>query len=121
LNGGWIKNHFQDGLLTIHLQHTSASLLIQENADPDVRRDLEAFFQTAGPPTAIRFLYIRSKAMTTCRRTFARPDGRSTLNIPVRGRAARPRAYVQKADRRRGPAVLKNASKSRRTSGSAFS
>src|SRR5438093_1422797 len=32
------------GLLAIHLRHTSASLLIQENADPDVRRDLEAFF-----------------------------------------------------------------------------
>ena len=32
------------GLLTLHLRHTSASLLIQENADADVRRDLEAFF-----------------------------------------------------------------------------
>jgi len=31
------------------LQHTSASLLIQENADPDVRRDLEAFFQRLVP------------------------------------------------------------------------
>jgi secondary thiamine-phosphate synthase enzyme len=41
----WIaKNHFKDGLLTLHLRHTSASLLIQENADPDVRRDLESFF-----------------------------------------------------------------------------
>jgi len=41
----WIgRNKFRDGLLTLHLQHTSASLLIQENADPDVRRDLEAFF-----------------------------------------------------------------------------
>lgn len=34
----------RDGLLTLHLQHTSASLVIQENADPDVRRDLDAFF-----------------------------------------------------------------------------
>jgi secondary thiamine-phosphate synthase enzyme len=42
---GWIaKNKFKDGLLTLHLRHTSASLLIQENADPDVRRDLESFF-----------------------------------------------------------------------------
>lgn len=42
---GWIsQNHFKNGLLTLHLRHTSASLLIQENADPDVRRDLEAFF-----------------------------------------------------------------------------
>lgn len=41
----WIAdNHFQEGLLTLHLRHTSASLLIQENADPDVRRDLDAFF-----------------------------------------------------------------------------
>ena len=42
---GWTsRNQFKEGLLTLHLQHTSASLLIQENADPDVRRDLEAFF-----------------------------------------------------------------------------
>jgi secondary thiamine-phosphate synthase enzyme len=41
----WIsKNGLKDGLLTLHLRHTSASLLIQENADPDVRRDLESFF-----------------------------------------------------------------------------
>src|SRR3954471_8974478 len=41
----WIaKNNVKDGLLTLHLRHTSASLLIQENADPDVRRDLESFF-----------------------------------------------------------------------------
>ena len=32
-----------DGLLTVLIQHTSASLLIQENADPDVQHDLEAF------------------------------------------------------------------------------
>lgn len=37
------------GLCTLHLQHTSASLLIQENADPDVRRDFEAFFQRLVP------------------------------------------------------------------------
>ncbi|MGA2246920.1 MAG: secondary thiamine-phosphate synthase enzyme YjbQ [Verrucomicrobiota bacterium] len=41
----WIAGgKFRNGLLTLHLRHTSASLLIQENADPDVRRDLEAFF-----------------------------------------------------------------------------
>ena len=43
------ENRFKDGLLTLHLQHTSASLLIQENADPDVCRDLEAFFQRLVP------------------------------------------------------------------------
>jgi len=37
------------GLVTIHLQHTSASLLIQENADPEVRRDLERFFSRLVP------------------------------------------------------------------------
>ena len=39
----------QTGLCTIHLQHTSASLLIQENADPDVRRDFERFFARLVP------------------------------------------------------------------------
>jgi secondary thiamine-phosphate synthase enzyme len=37
------------GLLTVFLPHTSASLLIQENADPDVRADLEAFFRRLVP------------------------------------------------------------------------
>jgi secondary thiamine-phosphate synthase enzyme len=37
------------GLCTLHLQHTSASLLIQENADPDVRRDFEQFFARLVP------------------------------------------------------------------------
>jgi secondary thiamine-phosphate synthase enzyme len=37
------------GLLTIYLRHTSASLLIQENASPDVRRDLDAFLRRIVP------------------------------------------------------------------------
>ena len=46
----WVEQgKFKDGLLTLHLRHTSASLLIQENADPDVRRDLEAFFKRLVP------------------------------------------------------------------------
>jgi secondary thiamine-phosphate synthase enzyme len=46
----WLSgHHFQNGLLTLHLRHTSASLLIQENADPDVRRDLESFFARLVP------------------------------------------------------------------------
>ncbi len=40
---------YRHGLASLHLQHTSASLLIQENADPDVRRDLEAFFARLCP------------------------------------------------------------------------
>ncbi|KRE16212.1 secondary thiamine-phosphate synthase [Bosea sp. Root483D1] len=38
------------GLLTLFVRHTSCSLLIQENADPDVRRDLAAFFARLVPP-----------------------------------------------------------------------
>ena len=38
-----------DGLCTLFVQHTSASLLIQENADPDVCKDLEAFFRRLVP------------------------------------------------------------------------
>ena len=41
----WISHgDFRNGLVTLHVRHTSASLLIQENADPDVRSDLERFF-----------------------------------------------------------------------------
>ena len=39
----------QTGQVTLHLQHTSASLVIQENADPDVRRDFESFFARLVP------------------------------------------------------------------------
>ncbi len=54
----WIaQNKFNDGLLTLHLQHTSASLLIQENADPDVRRDLEAFFKRLVPDGDALFMH----------------------------------------------------------------
>jgi secondary thiamine-phosphate synthase enzyme len=46
----WIaSNQCRDGLLTIHVRHTSASLLIQENADRDVRADLEGFFSRLVP------------------------------------------------------------------------
>src|SRR5712671_6759940 len=43
------ESGFQTGLATLHLRHTSASLLIQENADPEVRRDLERFFARLAP------------------------------------------------------------------------
>ncbi len=39
------------GLLTVFVRHTSCSLLLQENADPDVRRDLDAFFRRLVPPS----------------------------------------------------------------------
>jgi secondary thiamine-phosphate synthase enzyme len=40
-----------EGLLTLFVQHTSCSLCIQENADPDVRRDLDEFFRRLVPPS----------------------------------------------------------------------
>ena len=40
----------REGLLTLFVQHTSCSLCIQENADPDVRRDLDEFFRRLVPP-----------------------------------------------------------------------
>ena len=42
-------NSTDEGLLTIFVQHTSCSLLIQENADPDVQRDMNAFFRRLVP------------------------------------------------------------------------
>jgi len=40
------------GLLTVFCRHTSASLLIQENADPDVQADLKRFFEAVAPEGA---------------------------------------------------------------------
>jgi secondary thiamine-phosphate synthase enzyme len=46
----WIKdNEFNNGIINISIQHTSASLIIQENADPDVQTDLVNFFNKLIP------------------------------------------------------------------------
>ena len=46
----WIKkNNFQNGIINLSIQHTSASLIIQENADPDVQRDLISYFDKLVP------------------------------------------------------------------------
>ena len=45
------------GLLTVFCRHTSASLLIQENAAPEVRSDLEAFFEQIAPEDASRYAH----------------------------------------------------------------
>tara|TARA_B100000795_G_scaffold97506_1_gene71529 strand:+ start:6 stop:425 length:420 start_codon:yes stop_codon:yes gene_type:complete len=46
----WIKqNEFKDGLLNISIQHTSASLIVQENADSDVQTDLINYFDKLVP------------------------------------------------------------------------
>jgi secondary thiamine-phosphate synthase enzyme len=51
------ESNFKNGLVTLHVCHTSASLLIQENADPDVRRDLEAFFSRLVPDGDPMFIH----------------------------------------------------------------
>jgi secondary thiamine-phosphate synthase enzyme len=54
----WVADtDISDGLLTLFLCHTSASLLIQENADPDVRADLDRFFARLVPDGDPLFLH----------------------------------------------------------------
>ncbi|HEX5218908.1 MAG TPA: secondary thiamine-phosphate synthase enzyme YjbQ [Verrucomicrobiae bacterium] len=81
----WIAaNKFTDGLITLHLRHTSASLLIQENADPDVRGDLERFFKRLVPDGDSLFIH-------TCEGDDDMPAHVRTalttvnLGIPLRG------------------------------------
>lgn len=49
------RESIDTGLLTLFCRHTSASLLIQENADPSVRRDLERYFEAIAPEDAQRY------------------------------------------------------------------
>ena len=55
----WIeKNNFTNGILNLSIQHTSASLIVQENADPDVQKDLINYFDKLVPMD--EQLYIHS-------------------------------------------------------------
>ena len=46
----WIKkNKFKNGIINLSIQHTSASLIVQENADPDVQKDLINYFDKLVP------------------------------------------------------------------------
>ena len=56
-----------EGLLTLLLRHTSASLLIQENADPEVQDDLKSFFERLVPPAT-------DPSMAYLRHTYEGPD-----------------------------------------------
>jgi len=56
-----------DGLVTLFVRHTSCSLLVQENADPEVRSDLLAFFDRLVPPSD-------HPAMAYLRHTSEGPD-----------------------------------------------
>ena len=55
----WIEiNNFKNGIINVSIQHTSASLIIQENADPDVKKDLLNFFNKLVPMDSS--LYVHS-------------------------------------------------------------
>tara|TARA_Y100000996_G_C22516827_1_gene640741 strand:+ start:982 stop:1401 length:420 start_codon:yes stop_codon:yes gene_type:complete len=55
----WImKNKFNNGILNLNIQHTSASLIVQENADPDVQTDLINYFDKLVPMD--KSLYIHT-------------------------------------------------------------
>ena len=46
----WIeRNNFKNGILNLSIQHTSASIIVQENADPDVQTDLINYFDKLAP------------------------------------------------------------------------
>lgn len=74
------------GLLTVFVRHTSCSLLIQENADPDVRRDLDAFFRWLVPPAddpSMRFLAHRSEGADDMPAHIKAALTATSLSIPV--------------------------------------
>ncbi|NOD98953.1 YjbQ family protein [Ruegeria sp. HKCCD6228] len=63
----WLERVAKDGVLTLFVRHTSCSLLIQENADPEVQKDLQAFFEQLVPPSD-------NPAMSYLRHTYEGPD-----------------------------------------------
>ncbi len=85
----WLRGQ-GDGLLTLLVQHTSASLLLQENADPEVQTDLRAYFERLVPPSD-------DPSMSYLRHTYEGPDDMPahiksalmpvSLSIPVRAGA----------------------------------
>ena len=55
----WVKdNSFKNGILNISIQHTSASLIVQENADPDVQTDLINYFDKLVPMNNSLYTHI---------------------------------------------------------------
>ncbi|MFW8594838.1 secondary thiamine-phosphate synthase enzyme YjbQ [Cribrihabitans neustonicus] len=87
----WVAGQgMRDGLLTLFVRHTSCSLLIQENADPAVQGDLQAFFSRLVPPSD-------HPSMRYLRHTYEGPDDMPahikaammpvSLSIPVSGGA----------------------------------
>ena len=55
----WINNNkFKNGMLNLSIQHTSASLIVQENADPDVQTDLINYFDKLVPMNNKLYIHI---------------------------------------------------------------
>lgn len=76
----------RDGLLTLFCQHTSASLLIQENADPDVQRDLQTFFARLVPPAddpAMRWVVHTTEGPDDMPAHIRAALTQTSLSIPV--------------------------------------
>ncbi len=76
------------GLLTLFVRHTSCSLLIQENADPDVRRDLDQFFRRLVPRAddpAMAYLVHRSEGNDDMPAHIKAALTACSLSIPVTG------------------------------------
>ena len=80
----WVaQQEIKSGLLTVFLQHTSASLTIQENADPDVLRDMTEFFERLVPESTRWFRHTTEgpdDMPAHIRTTLTSPS----LSIPVR-------------------------------------
>ncbi len=83
----WVaQQRTEEAVLSLLVQHTSASLLIQENADPEVQDDLQAYFHRLVPPTT-------DPSMAYLTHTYEGPDDMpahikcamlpTTLSIPV--------------------------------------
>ena len=83
--GDWLRELKADsGLVTLHIMHTSASLLIQENADPEVRRDLERFFSRLAPDGDALFRHVSEGEDDMPAHVRAALTA-VNLSIPVRG------------------------------------
>lgn len=77
-----------EGLLTVFVRHTSCSVLIQENADPDVRRDLDSFFRRLVPPAddpAMRWIIHTTEGPDDMPAHIKAALTATSVSIPVTG------------------------------------
>ncbi len=72
------------GMLTVYIRHTSASLVIQENADPDVMRDLESFFKALVREDSSLYLH-KTEGPDDMPAHIKSALTQTSLNIPVTG------------------------------------